>query len=162
MDEHQKAARDLINRMLAATGLDLTGLARKAGVSPSTLTRFMNSPVKHTVSAKTLQKLSGATGVRITMGGDLDDPRLTRLVASYFSMSETAKQALDRIALELASAGPGNTPSTPRRNRQPEPKVRAPPKPPFPIGGHVKENRVSRPLLTVVQQRACPVVDGER
>jgi transcriptional regulator with XRE-family HTH domain len=157
MDEHQKAAREMITRMLDATGLDPTGLARKAGLSPSTITRFMNSPVKYTISTKTLQKLAAAAGVSITMGGDPDDMRLTRLVVSYKAMSETAKQALERIALELASNGPNASPAAP----SPQPKERAP-QPPFPVGGSVKGKRVSRPLLTVVRQRRCSaVVDAE-
>lgn len=160
MDEHQKAAREMITRMLDATGLDPTGLARKAGLSPSTITRFMNSPVKYTISARTLQKLSAATGVTLTMGGDPDDARLTRLVVSYKAMSETAKQALERIALELASNGPNTTGVAPRPHKPPRPKGTDPPRP-FPVGGNVKENRVRAPVLMLVQPPLpCPAVEA--
>jgi transcriptional regulator with XRE-family HTH domain len=130
MDAHQKAVRDLVERMLAATGLDLTNLAEKAGLSASTLTRFMNGKAKHTLSAKTLQKLSEASGVPVTLGEPPDDARLTRLVAAYQTMGETARQALERIARELVSTAPALPPKA---------KGRAPPPRPF-SGGRVKEN----------------------
>jgi transcriptional regulator with XRE-family HTH domain len=44
--------------MVEQTGLELTGLARKAGLAPSTLTRFMNNPVNHVLSTTTLAKLA--------------------------------------------------------------------------------------------------------
>lgn len=49
--------------MLRATGLRPSELAARAGLAPSTLTRFLNSPVKHTLSARTLSKLSEVSGV---------------------------------------------------------------------------------------------------
>lgn len=68
MIEQQKAVRELVQRMLAETGLSLTELARRAGVSSTTLTRFMNKDVKHTLSVSTLGKLSVASGVSLPMG----------------------------------------------------------------------------------------------
>lgn len=68
MDEHQASARALVEKMIAAANTDATGLARLAGLSPSTLTRFMNnSDVKHTLSARTLAKLSAASGVPVPL-----------------------------------------------------------------------------------------------
>lgn len=69
MDYPQETARALVSQMLEATGLEPTQLARRAGVTPSTLTRFLNKPVKHTLSVRTLMKLSAASGVPIPMGG---------------------------------------------------------------------------------------------
>ena len=135
MDERQKAVRDLVDRMLAATGLDATGLCRKADLSPSTLTRFLKGKVKHTLSAKTLQKLSDASGVPITMDGRPHDPRLTRITSSYEAMSEAAKQLLDDIALQFAASGQADPPASR------SPKERAPP-PPL-QGGRFQENRAS-------------------
>ncbi|HEY4254602.1 MAG TPA: S24 family peptidase [Roseomonas sp.] len=66
--DQQKAVRELVQRMLAETGLTLTELARRAGVSSTTLTRFMNKDVKHTLSMSTLGKLSVASGVGVPMG----------------------------------------------------------------------------------------------
>jgi SOS-response transcriptional repressor LexA len=68
MSEQQIAVRDLVQQMLAETGLTLTELARRAGVSSTTLTRFMNKDVKHTLSMSTLGKLSVASGVGVPMG----------------------------------------------------------------------------------------------
>ena len=68
MSEQQTAVRELVQQMLAETGLTLTELARRAGVSSTTLTRFMNKDVKHTLSMSTLGKLSVASGVSVPMG----------------------------------------------------------------------------------------------
>lgn len=68
MDEQQEAARALVRRMMDVTGLDATNFAREAGVNPTTLTRFLNDrAVKHTLSAKTMSKLSKASGVPVPM-----------------------------------------------------------------------------------------------
>ena len=63
MDVHQEAAHAIVEKMMEATGLDATNLARRAKVAPSTLTRFLNGDVKHSLSLKTLTKLSQASGV---------------------------------------------------------------------------------------------------
>lgn len=66
MDDETLFLQDLIRKMMAVSGLDLTGLARKAEIAPSTLTRFMRGESKFVLSAKTLFKLSRATGVSVT------------------------------------------------------------------------------------------------
>lgn len=65
MDADQQEAREILERMLSVSGAGtLTKLARRAGLVPSTLTRFWNKPdVKNTLSMRTLRKLSAATGV---------------------------------------------------------------------------------------------------
>jgi transcriptional regulator with XRE-family HTH domain len=68
MDEQQKATKALLERMLTATGLTPSELARAAKLTPSTLTRFLNSPVRHTLSARTLSKLSAYSGVAVPLG----------------------------------------------------------------------------------------------
>ena len=65
MDAQQQATKELVLAMLAATELSPTELARAAGLAPSTLTRFLNSPVKHSLSARTLAKLSATSGVAV-------------------------------------------------------------------------------------------------
>lgn len=63
-DTDQKVARRYLEMVMQATGLDLTNIARKSGISPTTLTRFYNAEdVKHTLSARTLAKLHDGTGV---------------------------------------------------------------------------------------------------
>jgi phage repressor protein C with HTH and peptisase S24 domain len=54
------ADRILIERLAAHTGLSAAALARKAGLTPSTLTRPLHQPVKHRLSSPTLEKLRAA------------------------------------------------------------------------------------------------------
>ena len=65
VDDQQSAIKGLVAEMLRVTRLNPTELARKAGLSPSTLTRFMNAPVKHTLSLPSLYKLGMVTGMAI-------------------------------------------------------------------------------------------------
>lgn len=57
-----KNAKDalLIEQLARATGLTATELARKAGVSPSTLTRIAYGKTEHRLSAGTLERLQAA------------------------------------------------------------------------------------------------------
>lgn len=58
MDIEQSIARDYIGRIVAATGLSATQIAREVGLAPSTLTRIYPQPqVKHTLSARTIAKI---------------------------------------------------------------------------------------------------------
>ncbi len=57
-DPDQEAARTIIREMCRITGLSPTGLAKAAGLRPSTITRFLNNPsVTHTLSMRTMRKL---------------------------------------------------------------------------------------------------------
>lgn len=49
--------RELIIALGGYTGLSASEMARKAGLTPSTLTRPLNQPVKHQLSTPTLNKL---------------------------------------------------------------------------------------------------------
>jgi lambda repressor-like predicted transcriptional regulator len=60
-DADQEQARRLIRAALRETGLLPTQLARLAGVSHTTLTRFLNNPdVTHVTSTRTLNKIMAA------------------------------------------------------------------------------------------------------
>ena len=65
MSEPLRAAiRSYLDQVMAETRLDLTGVARRAGVQPSTLTRFYNNPDHpHILSTRTLTRISDTTGV---------------------------------------------------------------------------------------------------
>lgn len=69
MDDDRQLLRDYLKRAAEAAGTDLTGLARKAGLSPSTLTRFVNSDDKHLPTTRTLAKIAEASGLAPPTGG---------------------------------------------------------------------------------------------
>ena len=61
MDSEQEFVCAYIGRIVAGTGLSATEIARKASLSPSTLTRIYPNPqVKHTLSARTLARVDRA------------------------------------------------------------------------------------------------------
>jgi len=60
IDEDQEAARRFLREILRATGWPPSRLAKLAGMSHSTLTRFLNGSVSHTLSARTISKIRGA------------------------------------------------------------------------------------------------------
>ena len=74
--DHIKA---FIERAAEATRVDYTNLARRARVSPSTITRFMKGETKHMPTARTLLKISEASGLPLFGGTDLP-PRLIEWV----------------------------------------------------------------------------------
>lgn len=77
MDSTIEAQRELLRLMMRETDLDLTGLARKAGLAPSTLTRFMNNDeIGHALSARTLARLNGATGVAVPVPSASSEARV--------------------------------------------------------------------------------------
>lgn len=55
-----KNARAMLDTIMRETNLSLTQIATKAGLASSTLTRFHNKEVKHTLSSRTIEKLSQA------------------------------------------------------------------------------------------------------
>lgn len=72
IDPHRDAAIAYVDMLVRETGLDLTNLARRAGVSSTTLTRFHNDPrYTNSLSARTLKKLSDVTGIPLpaSLGG---------------------------------------------------------------------------------------------
>lgn len=57
LSAHQEETRRLVRAMMRLTGLSASGLARAAGLTPSTLNRFMHHDVRHTLSQRTLLAL---------------------------------------------------------------------------------------------------------
>lgn len=63
-DKYQKRVRKWLNGVLTVTGLTPSELARNAGMSTTTLTRFLNSDDhQFTLSGKTITKIADATGI---------------------------------------------------------------------------------------------------
>jgi hypothetical protein len=58
---HQEQTRRLVRAMMALTGRTASGLARAAGLTPSTVNRFMHRPVRHTLSQRTMLALMTET-----------------------------------------------------------------------------------------------------
>lgn len=57
----QERARELVRLMMRVTGWSTTKLASRSGLAESTLNRFMNKPVKHTLSQRTITTLLKTT-----------------------------------------------------------------------------------------------------
>lgn len=75
MDREREAVRNFLLEATRRLGTDLTGLARRAGLSPSTITRFVNSESKHIPTTRTLSKIAMASGLtpplpHLNGGGD--------------------------------------------------------------------------------------------
>jgi transcriptional regulator with XRE-family HTH domain len=86
-------ARQMVLRVAKATGLTPTALARKAGITPSTLTRFLNGrDVTHALSTRTLAKV-------MAVGGFKSDAR----PAAADHLSDLAKNGDELALLELWS-----------------------------------------------------------
>jgi hypothetical protein len=54
---HQRETRKLVRSMMTLTGQSASGLALAAGLTPSTVNRFMHKPVRHTLSQRTMLAL---------------------------------------------------------------------------------------------------------
>ncbi len=54
---HQRETRNLVRAMMALTGQSASALAAAAGLTPSTVNRFMHKPVRHTLSQRTMLAL---------------------------------------------------------------------------------------------------------
>lgn len=89
-------SRRYLERVKKDTGLDLTAIARKAGVDPSTLTRPVNDPKWPTrISIKILRKVQSATGVQMPAGMDPNPPQMPGHEAS-----DLAVEIYDLMPLE--------------------------------------------------------------
>ncbi len=62
---HQEQTRKLVRAMMTLTGRTASGLAKAAGLTPSTVNRFMHRPVRHTLSQRTMLALMTETFVAL-------------------------------------------------------------------------------------------------
>lgn len=136
IDDQREAQRELVRRMMEQTGLDATGLARAAGVAPSTLSRFLYQPVKHLLTARTLAKLSTFSSVPVPMGSPLTTELEREVLAGLRS---TDKQGQEMILRLVRSLRRDDAPALPR----PLPRPLGP-DPPHPgMGGSVAKPRLA-------------------
>jgi transcriptional regulator with XRE-family HTH domain len=89
-DDTREAMRVWVRSAITATGLSDWAFASRAGLATSTITRFLNQPVKHLLSARTLSKISAAADAPVP--GEL-------LSAAVQERSE-----VDRALLQIALA----------------------------------------------------------
>jgi len=83
-DAHQEQTRKLVGAMMKLTGHSATGLARAAGLTPSTVNRFMHRRVSHTLSQRTM---------------------LALMTQTFLAIKDRPRQSLDNKALaDLAPA----------------------------------------------------------
>lgn len=101
ISEQQAVMRDLIRSMMEKTGLDATGLARVAALAPSTLTRFLNQPVKHLLTTRTLEKLARISGVSVPHGDPLATPREREVIEAFRSTDDQGREMILRLARSL-------------------------------------------------------------
>ncbi|MBX9594311.1 MAG: helix-turn-helix domain-containing protein [Roseomonas sp.] len=111
MDDQQLATKALVEEMLRATGLTPSELAQRAGLAASTLTRFLNKPVKHTLSARTLDKLSRISGVAIPAIVAVSPRQSSVPVVGYVGAGERIF-SVDEGPCEVVDAPPGSDQET--------------------------------------------------
>jgi len=93
---HQDQTRRLVGAMMKLTGRSATGLARAAGLTPSTINRFMHHQVSHTLSQRTMLALMTETFLAIK-----GRPRQS-LDAAALAELRPAVAVYERGILELA------------------------------------------------------------
>ena len=98
MDKIRDEQRSWLRQVLAETGLTATGLASRAGLAQTTLTKFLNDPdYPHALSSRTIDALTRATRLKFGAGpvaGGLAEPE----AAKYLAKSEA-----DPLAQAVAS-----------------------------------------------------------
>lgn len=126
MEATQNAQRAYLRQAMAATGMDGTNLAREAKMAPSTVNKFLNSEVKHLLSARTLAKIAAVSGVPVppaAIGAQGDNDEIAEAVIPE-------EQFIDPSGLPGVQKGANNLKSKPRSQRSsdstvPEIDVRA-------------------------------------
>lgn len=66
MDDRRAEQKAYVRAAMEATGLDATNLARNAGLSQTTLSRFLNAPNgKYLLSVRTLSAIAAVSGLPV-------------------------------------------------------------------------------------------------
>lgn len=110
--ELQNAQRALVREMMRKAGVaSPSALARRAGISTTTLTRLMNerTPHKYLLSSSTLAKLSAATGVAVPIAVMEKSPTYpaidqARLAIAIVSTLRTNERFRPEAAPDMAAA----------------------------------------------------------
>lgn len=81
MGTERQLVREFVERAATALDTDYTGLARAAGLSPSTITRFMKNPDAPILTTRTLGKIAQAANLPLPGGAVGSIPDQMRLAA---------------------------------------------------------------------------------
>lgn len=99
MNKTQKIARQRVLKALKITGWKSTTLAKEAGVAPSTINRFLNQDVGHTISLKTMTKIDEA--VKRYIYSVPDATETIRLTIEYEGSSHLEPLAANTITFDV-------------------------------------------------------------
>lgn len=145
---HRKEVGRRLRAAIAAKGITQADVERALGASASKLGNWLRGD--HYPSAFFVRLFCDRYGITTDW--------IYRGIVS--GMDKTLADALWKSEQAAAEIKPPDDPPTAIPTK---PRGRAPPKRPFPDaeGGRVKAKTISRPVLTVVQRRACPVVEVE-
>lgn len=103
--------RAFLLRVMATTGLTQTQLAHRAGLDPSTLSRFLSEERQgHTLRPSTLRKIEMTTGIRVDGDPAPSQPGFAESEAAPLAIGDTSP--LQRIITLLASEGTNVDPWT--------------------------------------------------
>jgi HTH-type transcriptional regulator, competence development regulator len=143
-----------LGQFMRAAGLTDPGLGKAIGVSKQQIFNLRRGHRKLTVEwAKRVAPHLKVSWQELITGSapKTPDPARADLLAVIDAMSDTQCQAL---LAWLKTMAPDDQPAPPPRSKGP-----GPPSDPFQVGGRVRENRVSRPLLKVAPlPPPCPTV----
>jgi transcriptional regulator with XRE-family HTH domain len=96
--------RSYLQRVLARTGWTQTQLAQRAGLDPSTLSRFLTAEREgHALRSSTLAKIAGASGV--PLAGDPPAPAPGFAEAEAMPLQPVEGHQLSRMISSLAAPG---------------------------------------------------------
>ncbi len=103
---HQEQTRRLVGAMMKLTGHSATGLARAAGLTPSTINRFMHMPVRHTLSQRTMLALMTQTflAIKDRPGQALDPDALAELTPAIAVYERGILEMVPEVAAVIAAA----------------------------------------------------------
>jgi transcriptional regulator with XRE-family HTH domain len=96
--------RDYLRRVMAQTGWTQTQLAQRAGLDPSTLSRFLTGGREgHALRASTIAKIASASGVSVD--GKTEPPPAGFAEAEAAPLDVAGNPALQRVIASLAAPG---------------------------------------------------------
>jgi len=95
VNRDRKAVREFLLKAAERLDTDLSGLARRAGLAPSTVTRYVNGNSKHLPTTRTLAKIAEASGYTVPALGGQDRGDLLEAFSKFAAV----------LGIDLAEAG---------------------------------------------------------